>query len=522
VPPRSKKRKPYEPYPRALVKRLPDLEPPVAEDDERAVLASMLVFGESARRGAATLRPEDFYGVAHQSIFAVMVGLVKDRRPVDVPQVRAKLGTKLDEIGDVYLDELLLTDFPTPQTFRVRADLVREASALRQQLTAMCAYMQQPQDEKRLELFRTLELSTVNGLEVVSGDDLLAEKIEVEWLIDRLFPLGGVTILAADPGAGKSWLALSLCHAMANRFPKWLGHFPIKRKGGALYVDCETGRAAQKERLELLDIGAGVGPTAVQVIDPWAEDEDTPEPGEQEQRPLGFVFDAPVCLGPGIAVLESHIRDWRAHFVVLDSLSRMMPPGSNEKDNSDVNMALTPVANLARRTMSNITVIHHLAKEGQEPRSLQSRIRGAGAIAGQCDVALVMTGSRDGPKIVHQVKGRLSPTRERSFRLAFEGGEGGRGTVLSYAGTAETLEAEVQGQARALILEIVTEEGMLRQDIIREVADSVQADSESGERPKDRTIQRVLTLLYDEKVLDKRREGNAVRYFTKGTVGGLD
>lgn len=515
---RAKKRRAYDAYPRALVRTLPELAPPAPEAEERAVLGSMMLFGESARKGAAILTPEDFYGSPHQAIFAAICTLVKDKRPADPSQVRARLGAKLNEAGgEQYLWELTSTDEapPAPVLFRSTADLVREASALRQQLTAMCSYMQQPDPERRSELFRTLELSTANGFEVVDCDDLLQEKIEVDWLIDRMFPLGGLTMLAADPGMGKSWLVLSLCHAIANGFSTWLGRYKIRRRGGALYLDAETGRPGQKERLELLDLGAGVSRTQTPEVDaetdPWAlEEEEGSQPEEQEGRPLGFIFEPPITLGPGIGVLESHIRERKARIVVLDSLSRLMPPGTSQNDNDDVTQALVPVGNLAKRTKCNITVVHHLRKEGIIPSALEDRIRGAGAIRDQADVVLLMVKGPGDTRIVHQTKWRLSPHREPSFRLAFAAGPDGRGTLLAWDGEARSAEEESQVEATHIIREIVGPEGMLRKEILTQVGDALE--SESGEKPTDRTIQKALTALVTQGVLSKRTEGKQVRY----------
>ena len=519
---KQSRRKAYEPYPKALVKTLPSPDPPLADADERAVLGSMMLWPESSHRGLGMLRAEDFWDSAHRSIFAAMESLSKERVFPNESQVRARLGARLEEAGgETYLMELLV-EAPPPQTFRPRAELVREASALRQQMTAMMAYMQRPASEERLQLMRTLELTSLTSLEVVAMDELLREEIDVEWLIEPLIPLGGVTLLCAEPSMGKSWLALSLCHAIANGFEKWLGYFPIRARGGALFVDCEAGRAAQKQRLEALDAAAGVT-TPVAVAGPvkpmpWDLEGETEGPAPvglepAERRPLGLVFDAPLTLGPGIGALEGQIWEWKAKLVVLDSLSQMLPGWANENDNSDMAECLNPVRGLARRTNSAILVPHHLRKRGGDPRAdnrPESRIRGAGKILDLVDSCLVILGSPEGAKLVAHTKTRLSPTREPAFRLGFSAGPEGQGTRLVHEGAASSLEAEAGQWARALITDLVATGGQRRQEIIVHVKEAMQ--EERGETPGDRTIDRALSELVKEGVIRKEREGQRVRY----------
>lgn len=71
-----------------------------------------------------------------------------------------------------------------------------------------------------------------------------------QWLIDHFLPLNGTTILSADPGVGKTWLAMEMALSVAKGKP-FLEKFPTKQ-GSVLYIDKELGLDESHRRLHKL------------------------------------------------------------------------------------------------------------------------------------------------------------------------------------------------------------------------------------------------------------------------------
>lgn len=77
----------------------------------------------------------------------------------------------------------------------------------------------------------------------------------LRWLVEAFIPEGFITVLAADGGTGKSYLAMHLALCLALRLP----FFDLDTEAAkVLYVDYELDEAEQKRRLWRVAAGAGV------------------------------------------------------------------------------------------------------------------------------------------------------------------------------------------------------------------------------------------------------------------------
>ena len=56
-------------------------------------------------------------------------------------------------------------------------------------------------------------------MQVINAAEFARKVIEVAWLVDRLVPAYGISIIYADPKIGKSIMSLQLAHALANGRP---------------------------------------------------------------------------------------------------------------------------------------------------------------------------------------------------------------------------------------------------------------------------------------------------------------
>jgi hypothetical protein len=76
------------------------------------------------------------------------------------------------------------------------------------------------------------------------------------WLIDNLLILGTVTMLFAEPGSIKTWLAISAAAAVAGGHD-WLGEKRV-RQSPTLYVDFEDGQNEFHRRVHKLENGLAI------------------------------------------------------------------------------------------------------------------------------------------------------------------------------------------------------------------------------------------------------------------------
>ena len=101
----------------------------------------------------------------------------------------------------------------------------------------------------------------------------------IEWLIADMLPLGGVTLLSAASGTGKTWLAYAIAGAVA-RGREFLGRKVCQRP--VCYLDGENPLAIVKRNLR--DLGISETPT----LAVWGGWNDPGPPGPQHGDLLQF------------------------------------------------------------------------------------------------------------------------------------------------------------------------------------------------------------------------------------------
>ncbi|WLR50842.1 replicative DNA helicase [Bacillus tianshenii] len=110
-----------------------DRTPPQNIEAEQAVLGAIFLEPSAMTNASESLIPEDFYRVAHQKIFEVMLDIAERGEPVDLVTVTSELSNRkiLEEAGGVsYLSELA-DSVPTAANIEYYAKIVEEKSTLR-------------------------------------------------------------------------------------------------------------------------------------------------------------------------------------------------------------------------------------------------------------------------------------------------------------------------------------------------------------------------------------------------------
>lgn len=497
--------------------QLAERTPPQDLDAEQATLGAMLMERQAIERARMTVQPADFYAGQHRLLCRVIYALADRGEPVDLVTLGAELQASddIDNVGGTAYLVALQEAAPTAAAVAHYARIVREHSIRRIQATAaqslrLSLYEGVDEELHRAAMLGALELSVSRELAVVPMDELIAEAATVEWLVEPLVPLRGVTVLYADGGTGKSHLALSLCYAVANGHRRWLDRFPLRGAAAAIYVDGEAGPASMRERLVGFDLGAGWKAPEPEAAD-WEGNEHS---GSLTERPLGLVFpNEPSCpvffnLGPGAAgMLEPMIREWRAKVVVLDSLLALAPPRLDINSAQDAAAVINRLRRLAARTGCAIILILHERKWQPGMPGQTGTQLGSTAWVDRPDSALRMLALPDSTRLVVHRKYRLAVAPEPTFRVTLSANERGQGTIMLYDGVwREEAGAGIE-RAMEVMLEALGAGSLPRADLL--------ALAQEGAAVRARQANEALSRLRQEGKVERRQVGHQAWYLLR-------
>lgn len=182
-------------------------------------------------------------------------------------------------------------------------------------------------------------------VELVTRDFSDIEPEEIRWLWPGVIPLGKVTMLAGNPGLGKSFLTCDLAARLSTGriFPAGIPN--PNGPGRTLILNCEDD-AADTIRVRLDHAGADVG--MVTTID-------GARVGEAGQ---GFQIDTHLDL------LERYIENRPdTRLIVIDPVTAFCGDANADK-NHEVRSLLRPLGELAMRTGVAVVIVSHFNKAG--------------------------------------------------------------------------------------------------------------------------------------------------------------
>jgi hypothetical protein len=216
------------------------------------------------------------------------------------------------------------------------------------------------------------------------GDELGAEvwsefrdasAIEAPYLIEGLWPEGAVVFIAADPKAGKTWVALSIAISIATGAP-WLG-YTVPKVEPTLYIALEGARAKIRARIGCLARGMG--------IDPNSEELDGLH---VLYKPKGFNLSNEDWARRIITKAEAI----GARIIIVDTLRSATTVRESNEGAGDIGGLLKLLSPLTSSGCS-IAFLHHYVKltETRQQRAAADRMSGSGALRGHMDVGIFIT-----------------------------------------------------------------------------------------------------------------------------------
>jgi len=220
-------------------------------------------------------------------------------------------------------------------------------------------------------------IKTVLRSRIESVSDLLIEpEPPIRWLIENIWLDQAQGFIAGAPGAGKTWLALSMLIACASG-QDFLGTFKVPRPGPCILVEEESSRLNLQRRIHALARGAGLG--AKDLVD------------------FRHITGAFVKFPADVEELIQITKGTGSRLIVFDSFRRFHD--KNENSSHEMQPVLDALAMIKAETGASVVVIHHLRKESPSGSSGKTgvfeRMRGTGDLWAWRDCVLGLEGTHD-------------------------------------------------------------------------------------------------------------------------------
>ena len=379
---------------------------PNVKEAERAVLGAMLIDNSIIPDVTVTLSASSFHNKKNRTAYNAIRDAWENEGVADQVTVTMHLrdAGKLDDVGQSYVAELagetatsanwkayarIVTDHQNRRNMIVLAqkcETLARAGDIENGLAVMRDYL----DKATIETTETdwQDMPTV-GEFVKSGDET------IDFLLAGAIIENSTTILASDPGAGKSMWAMGLSFSIATGKP-FVGR--EVKPGKVLCFDYEMAENLLRWRLGAVARGMGLDIDKVDSfrIRSLATDELSTE--------------------AGINKLAAKIAAFKPSLVVFDTMRRVMGD-LKENQSDDMAKILLAINHIKARTGHDFSVLylHHTVKD-KEAQGLE-KVRGSGDLAGQVDQVLVMDSFSDGKITLDAVKQRHGEPFKETYRM---------------------------------------------------------------------------------------------------------
>jgi hypothetical protein len=234
------------------------------------------------------------------------------------------------------------------------------------------------------------------GLIVSMGHEVETEK--VHWVWPGYIPAGKLTLIAGDPGMGKSTLVGDLIARISRG-----SHLPSGQRsitGTSLIASAED---SPEDTIipRLIACGANLKRVGVirEVRDESAVDE--------ESRYLCFPRD--------LTLLRNTLVSTGARILVIDPLNAFVEKGVDTYKDQDIRRILHPLETMAQETGTAIIIVAHLNKK--EDSSTLYRVGGTIGFVGAARSVLAVTKLPDDSNVMFWLKGNLA---RRPPSMAYE------------------------------------------------------------------------------------------------------
>ncbi|WP_420734530.1 replicative DNA helicase [Brevibacterium luteolum] len=423
--------------------------PPQDLDAEESILGGMMLSKDAIADVVETVRGEDFYKPANETIYDVILDLYARGEPADavtVANALQKAGSLARVGGATYL-HTLIASVPTAANAGYYAQIVRERAMLRKLVEAGTRIVQMGYDAEgdtddlvnraQAEIYQVTERRTAedyvrlgeimehtaNEIERMGehGDDTVGVPTgftEFDDLTNGLHP-GQMIVIAARPGVGKSTLALDMARSAA-----------IAARQCTVIFSLEMGK--QELSMRLLSAESGVPLQNLR----------RGEVSEQDWTTLAAkmsrMHDAPLYIddSPNMALTEIRAKCRRLkqqhdlQLIVIDYL-QLMSSGkrveSRQQEVSEFSRSLKLLAKELEVPVIALSQLNRSSEQRTDKRPMISDLRESGSIEQDADMVLLIhredmydpESPHAGEADIIVAKHRNGPTGE--IKVAFQG-----------------------------------------------------------------------------------------------------
>jgi archaellum biogenesis ATPase FlaH len=322
--------------------------------------------------------------------------------------------------------------------------------------------------EQEFEKVKAEALSqTVNDREYlpISLDELLLMNfLGSKWVVDKLVPHEGITIISGAPASFKTWLLICMAIDVASG-GILLGQFQCQQ-ANVLIIDEENHLRYLQDRIKLL--------------------------GANKDLPIHFLSQKGflVTKQPLVDKVLTVCEEKNISVIFIDSLVRVND--AEENDASQMSEVFRCIRQLCQNGKT-VILTHHERKEGIMKSSSANRLRGSSDILAAVDAHISMRKDKDDKNKVLIEQAKLRNDKEiEPFEVAFRV-SGGK-AELCYLGLHSD-DASKKESAKDVILVVLEEEkeGLSRSEICKRVKEI--------ESIGDKSIKGAINELIQEKAL---------------------
>ena len=469
---------------------------PANIDAEKTILGAILLDNAAHSEAAEKIDADDFSLDSHRRIFLRMTGLMDSRRAVDIVTLAEELAVhkEVKSVGGVAYLASLTEGLPRRPVIEEYIRIVKDKSLLRRMMGICSAAIARAADgtETALETISAAVEQLQESAARCAGSSITRRRARVvcladvaakpvKWLWEPYIPLGMVSMISGDPGAGKSYVALALA-AVVTAGTRHGGR--QDEPGGVLYMTLENPLAeVMRPRLDSL----GGDPSRFWVVN------GTVYGGEDAADDRGIITFSDLDL------LDETIQTNSIRLVVIDPLTSFFGEGKNMNHSTDTRPVFDRLAQMAERHNLAVLVIRHNNKQ----MGGKSIYRGGGSIdmtgAVRCEMLAAITPENPEQRALAHIKTNIGPQgRTQGYVIEADGQGGARFTWTGeLAVTAEELNAVPeapeartrQDEAREWLINLLRD-GSLSQKEVEERADAAGLKWRTVRRAKDdcRTI----------------------------------
>lgn len=219
-----------------------------------------------------------------------------------------------------------------------------------------------------------------------------------------LFPRGYVSVVAGEPGVGKTWLMLDICRSIAENIPgpgDPVNPYPL---GKSLLFAGETGVRMLIDRMSLL--GGITELSRCRVVSSH----------EMSRLDIDVMLNTSI----GRKNIEGAVAQYRPDLVFFDTVISFMGAGKDESSQVDMTDSIRGLSMIASQYDTAIVLLHHFRKRSKA--ELSERVRGLDEVIGTSAftrLASLVVGieRKAGSRFVHCIKSWWEEFNPFSFSI---------------------------------------------------------------------------------------------------------